>query len=77
MKKTIETMNRHTAETMERKAGETLEKRPRFVRNFRATELSLTSRGLAIGGFADYEPLSANVPSARQENPAVATRKPV
>jgi hypothetical protein len=66
-----------TIETMERKPGETLEKRPRFVRNFRATEISITSQGLAIGGYADFEPLSVSVPSARQENPAVATRKPV
>jgi hypothetical protein len=52
MKKTIETMNRAT--------GETMEKRLRIVRNFRATELSITAQGLAIGGYADYEPLSVS-----------------
>ncbi len=68
MKKTIETMNRAT--------GETMVKQSRIVRNFRATELSITSQGLAIGGYADFKPLSVSVPSARQETPAVAARKP-
>jgi biotin synthase-like enzyme len=68
MKKTIETMNRKSEETMVKQA--------RIVRNFRATQMSITSQGLAIGGYADFEPLSVSVPSARQENPAVAARKP-
>lgn len=60
-------MNRQATETMNRPTGETMVRQARIVRNFRATQLSITSQGLAIGGYADFEPLSVSVPSARQE----------